>query len=126
MKINKISALVLGSSVLFAANAFAGQEELISRSKGYDLMPHEERTMEGNWFSTRTLHCKIRAKGTEANPISVTALKKRAVVNGLILPEGNSMTVIVHLGDNMHFELDKRAKLGLLNNGDQLVNLNCD
>ncbi|WP_419419570.1 hypothetical protein ACNVED_13845 [Legionella sp. D16C41] len=127
MKIKKISALLLGSSVLFAANTFAAAQgqEFMSRSKGYDLMPHAEQTLEGNWFSTRTLNCKVRAKSNEANPIAMTALKKRAIINGLILPEGNSMTIVAHLGDNIRLELDSRAKLSLINNSDQLINLHC-
>ncbi|STX30059.1 Uncharacterised protein [Legionella beliardensis] len=126
MKIRTISAFLLGSSVLFAANTFASQGAINSGfSKGYDLLPHDQYTLEGNWFSTRNLSCKVRAKGNEANPIIMTALKKRAIINGLIVPEGNAMTVVLHLGDTIHFELEARSKLSLMNNGEQLVNLNC-
>lgn len=125
MKIKTLGSLLLGSSILMASNSFAGPQVNSSFLKGYDLLPHEQQVFEGNWFSTRTLTCKVRAKGNEANPIAITALKKRAVVNGLILPEGTAMTVVVHVGDAIQFEFDHRAKLGLTNNGEQLVNLDC-
>ncbi|STX29873.1 Uncharacterised protein [Legionella beliardensis] len=129
MKIKRISAALLCSAtVLFAGSSFAQAQERTSNTmlKGYDLPPHQEQVFDGNWFSSRVLQCSIRAEKHEQNPLVIEAKKNRVVVNGVILPEGSMMTVLVNVGDNIEFELDTRAKLGITNGSDNLMNIRCD
>ncbi|WP_419419326.1 hypothetical protein ACNVED_12435 [Legionella sp. D16C41] len=128
MKIKKISAALLCSAtVLFTGSSFAQNQELtLNTLKGYDLPPHQAVTLNGSWFKTRAFQCSVRAEKYDQNPLIIEATKNRAVVNGVILPEGNVMTVLVNVGDKMEFELDTRAKLAITNDSDHLMNIRCD
>lgn len=129
MKIKKISAALLCSAtILFAGGSFAEGQGLVKSTllNGYDLPPHQEQTFDGNWFSSRVLQCSVRAEKHEKNPLIIEAKKNRVVVNGVILPEGSNMTILVNVGDNIEFELDTRGKLAVTNDSDSLLNIRCD
>ncbi|WP_131783126.1 hypothetical protein [Legionella gresilensis] len=128
MKIKKISAALLCSAtVLFAGSSFAQNQELaLSTLKGYDLPPHQAVKFNGSWFSSQNFKCTVRAEKNDQNPLLIEALKNRAVINGVILPEGSLMTVLAKVGDKIEFELDARAKLTITNDADTLMNIRCN
>lgn len=126
MKIKTLSAILLCSSALVASSAFAAEQNLVANmTPGYDLPANELQTFTGGWFKSSTLKCKVRSEADTGNTLSVLAMKKRVTVNGLLLQEGNSMSLMTHIGDTIHFELEARGKLGVTNNGEHLVNLRC-
>lgn len=125
MKIKKISAALLCSAALVTGSSFA-QGLAASFLEGYDLPPHEAQVIDGNWFSNRILNCHVRADKPGQNPLIIESKKHRVVVNGVILPEGSTMTVLANVGTQIEFEVDTRGQFSITNDSDNLLNIRCD
>lgn len=125
MKIKKTSLALACSVAFLASSSFAAGHIPANFSAGYDLKPHELNYLEGGTVSHKNFTCQIRAENPEAYAVDLVALKKRSVVNGQILEEGNSTTLNVRPGETLNVEIDAWGKLGLTNNGETLVNIKC-
>jgi len=124
--IKPFTVLACGVAMFAASSSFALNHDLTNDLlAGYDLPASDMQTFSASWFHVTNMHCKVRTAGGEGNALSILAMKKRVIVNGQILPEGNGTSVMVHAGDKISFEIDTRGKLAVTNNGDQLVNLLC-
>lgn len=120
MKIIKFTllgaALALSTSVFAAVNNFAST---------YELQPNELVTIKGDLLSKRKLDCEVRSESVNENKLSLISLKHDNIINGVILPEGQTTYLSSYVGDHLFIEMEHRAQLGLTNNSDSLVNLRC-
>ncbi|HCA89746.1 MAG: hypothetical protein CMF38_01635 [Legionellaceae bacterium] len=125
MNINKkFNMLLLGTSVLLASNVYA--EQTMS-PRGYDLKPHVRKVIKGDFTSTRQLTCKVRATDNQAPmSISLSAIKKRVILDKQIIPQGQGVVLNVKVGDKFTVELEKRGRVSLTNESEELINLDCN
>jgi|GEM_PF-3044834 len=124
--LRKIAILLLCSTALLATNVFAEAEENVeSFAKYIELQPNQAKTIKNHmiWRTHKT--CEVRIEENEAVELAFQALQKRIVVNGIIIDEGYATSLIVRPGDKIELELNSRARLGITNHGQHVVNLRC-
>ena len=121
MKLLKSTTLALCLSSLVGGSYAAAEHHFT----GYDLPQNELVYIKGNIFSTRTLDCQVRSESTSGNTLKLVALKHETIINGVILPEGQTMTLKTSVGDHVFFEMEHNADLGATNLDEGLVNLDC-
>ena len=134
MNIKNLALVLASATGLYAGSSLAATHELASSvASGIDLPYNVVKTYHtSNWFYSESLSCKVRiARGEQnkGNKIVITALKKRVIVNGLILEEKNntpsSTTVVLNKNNTITFELVPGATMTLTNIDAPIVNLTC-
>ncbi|QMT59734.1 hypothetical protein [Legionella sp. PC997] len=92
----------------------------------FDLAPGEQFLIQGNF--TRKLKCNLESKeqNTE-NLLSFIAIKNKSIINKLTMPEGTVMILLTadNFKDGFSFELEPESSLGITNDSEDFVSLNC-
>ncbi|MFC3909923.1 hypothetical protein ACFORL_12670 [Legionella dresdenensis] len=127
----KINIFLLCSSALLAANSFAATEEVVNESSSdfipwyLELPSNEVKTIKNHLIWKRHRECEVRMTQNEVVDLYIQALKKRSVINGIVLDEGAATTFIVKPGSILDIEFYSRAHVGFTNLGKSLISLKC-
>lgn len=122
MRKTKIVMGITGFGLLLGSHVASAEKLLTHR---YDLPSGQLVLLKGNVFSTRKIDCQIRADVPKDHTINFVSLHNQNIVNGLILPEGQNTTIKSKIGDHIFIEMESNSELGLTNEGDSLVNIEC-
>ncbi|STX29874.1 Uncharacterised protein [Legionella beliardensis] len=124
--VKKIKILLLCTGALFGTSSFATNFELSKGiTKEYDLPPSQAQKLSNYFPWTVTATCKVRTEKNAQSTIHIDALQKQFIVNGHILAEGDSLTLVVSPNERIEIEADAHAEAYLTNHSEQLVNLIC-
>lgn len=126
MKIREISNKFLGVNLLLwsiYSNSISGTSNCL-----FDLPPGEQFLIQANFKFTRKFECNLESKeqNTE-NLLSFIAIKNKSIINNLTMPEGTVMVLFTadNFGDGFSFELEPESSLGITNDSEEFVSLNC-
>lgn len=95
----------------------------------FDLPPGEQVVLQGNLKITRKLACKIESQEQNIDKVlSFIAIKKSSIINRLTMPEDTLMTLYIsdNFGNDLTFELEPESSLGITNDSEEFINLNCN
>lgn len=126
MKIREISNKFLGVNFLLwsiYSNSISGTSNCL-----FGLPPGEQFLIQGNFKFTRKFECNLDSKeqNTE-NVLSFIAIKNKSIINKLTMPEGTVMVLFTadNFRDGFSFELEPESSLGITNDSEEFVSLNC-
>lgn len=118
MKRTKLTAMLACSVMLLASTANATK---------YDLPSGKIHHFHGpSFYGVHNLECSVRTELPGSHTIVFESLKNRSYVNGVILTKGNKASFTVQQNSVIKFEVERGAKLSVLNTGEGLVNVKCD
>jgi hypothetical protein len=109
------------------SNSISGKSNCL-----FDLPPGEQFLMQGNFKFTRKFECNLESdeqkkeQNTE-NLLSFIAIKNKSIINKLAMPEGTLMVLFTadNFKDGFSFELEPESSLGITNDSEEFVRLNC-
>ncbi len=126
MKIRGISNKFLGVNFLLwsiYSNSISGTSNCL-----FHLPPGEQILLKGKFKFTRKFECNLDSKepNTE-NSLSFIAIKNKSIINKLTMPEGTVMVLFAtdNFRDGFSFELEPESSLGITNDTEEFVSLNC-
>ncbi|CAM3692541.1 hypothetical protein [Legionella longbeachae] len=126
MKIRGISNKFLGVNFLLwliYSNSISGTSNCL-----FDLPPGEQFLIQGNFKFTRKFECNLISKEQNTNNLlSFNAIKNKSIINNLAMPEGTVMVLFTvdNFKDGFSFELEPESSLGITNDSEEFVSLNC-
>src|SRR3989338_10787495 len=107
----------LMAATLLSSSSIYAQEGL---SQTYEFYPNQSTEVENPLCWTLDTQCEITTPDMQ-DSLTGTMIKKNGSINGVKLNQGESLTVIVHKGDQLHIRADYRAKMLITNHGYSLV-----